>query len=46
MSSTLVGSAVGFEGWWTTPRGITTNESAGAVIFRSPTRTVSSPSRT
>src|SRR5215216_6217140 len=39
MSNTLVGSVPGFEGWWTTPRGTTTNEPAGAVILRGPTRT-------
>ena len=46
MSSTLVGCAPGFEGWWTTPRGTTTNDPAGAVIVRVPTRIVSSPSKT
>ena len=36
MRSTLVGSVPGLEGWWTAPRGTTTNEPAGAVILRAP----------
>ena len=46
MINTLVGSVPGFEGWWTVPRGTTTNEPVGAVILRVSTRTVSSPSKT
>ena len=46
VSSTLVGCVPGFEGWWTTPRGTTIKEPAGAEIVRVPTRTVTSPSKT
>jgi hypothetical protein len=45
ISNTLVGSVPGFEGWWTTPLGITTNEPAGAEILRPPTRARSGPPR-
>jgi hypothetical protein len=31
ISNTLVGSVPWFEGWWTTPRGITINEPDGAA---------------
>jgi hypothetical protein len=34
MSKIRVGRVPGFEGWWTTPRGITTNDPAGDVIVR------------